>query len=352
MVQRYLTAKSHEQLVVSRVVSSLGIGVLALIAFMGSQDRDATLLKAAPFGLVGLSLLVGAQVYAARNGQYLRVDTSTRQAVFVARGKERWKASIDELAPIVCTTFERRRHRNGRSEELTEYQAVLSGQKEVALRQTADYPASRRWAVRLARSWGIGLRGLDGRVRAASELDSPLRPAKEKPAPLSPDTGVSLSVSDGVTTLHSSVLPRGSESPDLYLLAAAAILYAVLRERHADQVFLDPFFQPVETALLGALALAAFGVLAVFLRQVWRFLQPATLRVDADAVRYRGRSMAVGDIREVVSVGDILILGNDRHIAIPSDFCRPRDTSAVVRAIHQLIAERAAASGHVTFADA
>jgi hypothetical protein len=350
MARRYPTAKSYEQLVVSRVVSSLGIGILALIAFMWSRDRDATLLKAAPFGLVGLTLLVGAQVYAARNSQYLRVDINTRQAVFVARGKERWKASIDELAPIVCTTFERRRQRNSRSEELTEYQAVLSGHKEVALRQTADYPASRRWAVRLARNWGIGLRGLDGRVRAASELDHPLRPAKEKPPPLSPDAGVSLSVNDGVATLRSSVLPRSSDSPDLYLLAAAAFLYAVLRERHADQVFLDPFFRPLETALLGAVALVAVGVLAVFLRQVWRFLQPATLQVDAQTVRYRGRSMAVRDVREVVSVGDILILGNDRHIAIPSDFCRPRDAGVVVRAIHQLIAERAAARGHATFA--
>jgi hypothetical protein len=157
-------------------------------------------------------------------------------------------------------------------------------------------------------------------------------------------------VDDGVANLRSSVLPRSSDSPDLYLLAAVAFLFAVLRERHADQVFLDPFFQPLETALLGAVVLAALGVLAVFLRQAWRFLQPATLRVDAHTVRYRGRSMAVRDIREVVSVGDILILGNDRHIAIPSDFCRPRDTSAVVRAIHQLIAERAAASGHATSA--
>ena len=102
--------------------------------------------------------------------------------------------------------------------------------------------------------------------------------------------------------------------------------------------------------LLGGLVLVALGVLAVFLRQVWRFLQPATLRVDAQTVGYRGRSMAVGDVREVVSVGDILILGNDRHITIPSDFCRPRDAGVVVRAIHQLIAERAAARGHATFA--
>lgn len=342
MTRRYLTAASRERLVVSRVVSFLGLGILAILGIMWSQDPQATIFQVAPFGLVGLALVAGSQLLARKQRQCLRVDLSTRQATFVAKGTDRWSASLDELGPVVCVPFERRRYRKGVAYDLTEYQAALSGQKHLALQGSSDYPPSRRFALRLAREWGVGFRGLDGRVRDARSLDAPLKPGQDRIAPLDPESGVITEAKDGVTILRSTALPRGSAFPDLYILGGAALGLAGLRERHADQVFLDPAFQPLETALLAALALAVLGAASVFLLQVRAFLLPAALAVDESRVRYRGRSLRVGDVREVVSTNEILILTNRDYLAIPADFCRPGATPAVVRTIHRLIADRAA----------
>lgn len=327
---------------VSRVVASLGLGILILLGAMWSQDPQATVFQVAPFGLVGLALVAGSRFFALKHRQYLQVDLSTRQAVFVAKGKERWKAPLDELAPVVCIPFERRRYRNNVAHDVTEYQTAVSGQKQMALHGSTDYPPTRRFALRLAREWGVGFRGLDGHVRTAQSLDEPLKPGKDRIAPLDPESGVRTEDNDGVTTLRSSVLPRSSGFPSLHLLGGAALGFVGLRERHADQVFLDPLFKPVETLLLAVLAAAALGAAGVFIFQVWGFLQPPTLTVDGNRVRYRGRSLPLAEVREVVSTSDILILTNRAHIVIPADFCKPAATTAVVRKIRQLIGERAA----------
>ena len=344
MTRRYLTATSRERLVASRVVSSIGLGILALLGVLWSLDPQATISQVAPFGLVGLALVAGSQFLARKHRQHLRVDFATRQATFVARGKDRWRASLDELGPIVCMPFERRRYRNGAPSEITEYQAVVSGRKDLALQQSSGYPASRRFAVGLARQWGVGFRGLDGHVRKAEDLDRPLRPVPGKDALSDVESGVTLETRESVTILRSSVLPATAGLPDLFVLGGAIFAWMAIQELHGPAVLSDPFFDPLRTA--GVLLLTGIGAstAAMFGYQVWRFLQPAALSVDESHVRYRGRSIQISDVREVVSADEILILGGRGHIAVPSDFCKPTATPGVVRMIHQLISVRAAAA--------
>ncbi len=352
MTRRYLTAASRERLVVSRVVSSLGLGILAVLSVMWWQDPQATIFQVAPFGLVGVALVAGSQLLARGHRQYLRADFATRKATFVAKGKERWSASLDELGPVVCVPFERRRYRNGVAYDLTEYQAVLSGRKDLALQQSSDYASSRRFGVRLARRWGIGFRGLDGHVRAAHDLDQPLKPGKERASSLDPDSGVVQEVKEEGAILRSTVLPRSSGAPDLFTLGGAVLAYTAMQELHGPAVLLDPFFDPLRTAGVLGLAAAALGALGVFGHQVWRFLLPAAISVDGARVRYRGRSLRIAEVLEVVSTNDILILTNRAHLVIPADFCKPSATPAVVRKIHQLISERAASASPVYGGDA
>lgn len=342
VTRRYLTATSRERLVVSRVVSSIGLGILALLGLLWSQDPQATIFQAAPFGLAGLALLAGAQLLARKHRQYLFVDFATRQATFVARGKDRWRASLDELGPIVCMPFERRRYRNGAPSEITEYQAVASGRKDLALQQSSGYPASRRFAVKLARQWGVGFRGLDGHVRKAQDLDQPLGPVPGKDALLDAESGVTVETREAATVLRSSVLPATSGLPDLFVLGGALFAWMAIQELHGPAVLSDPFFDPLRTAGVLLLSGIGAGAAAMFGYQVWRFLQPAALSVDDSHVRYRGRSIRISDVREVVSAGEILILGDHDHLAIPSDFCQPRADPPLVRAIQQLIALGAA----------
>lgn len=342
MTRRYLTAASRERLVVARVASSTGIGILVVLSVMWIQDPQATIFQVAPFGLVGLALVAGSQLLARNDRQYVRVDFATRQATFVAKGEDRWSATLDELGPVVCAPFERRRYRNGVAYDLTEYQAAVSGRKDMALQRSSGYPASRRFAVSLARMWGVGFRGLDGHVRAAHDLDQPIRPGKERSEPLGPETGVVEENEEGQTVLRSSVLPRSSGLPDLFTLGAAVAAIMAIGELHGSAVLWDPLFDPLRTAGVLLLSAGAVGAGGVFLFQVWRFVQPAALSVDRSHVRYPGRSLRIADVREIVSASDILILTNDRHLAIPADFCKSAATPAVVRRIHQLISERAA----------
>jgi len=247
---------------------------------------------------------------------------------------------LQQLPPD-CVPFERRRYRNGVAHDVTEYRSVVSGQKDLALQGSSEYPPARRFALRLAREWGVGFRGLDGRVRTAQNLDAPLKPGKNRIARLDPESGVLMEENEGVATLRSSVLPRSSGFPNLHILGGAGLGFVGLSERHADQVFLDLWFNPQETLLLALLTAAALAAAGVFFFQVWAFVQPARLSVDGSRVRYRGRSLPVADVREVVSTSDILILTDRGHIALPADFCKPSATPVVVGTIHQLIADRA-----------
>ena len=332
---------------VSRVVSSIGLGLLAVLGVMWSQDPQATIFQVAPFGLVGLALIAGSQLLASKHRQYLRVDFATRQATFVSGGKDRWNASLDELGPIVCLPFERRRRRNHGSYEVTEYRAVVSGRQDLALQQSSGYPAVRRFAVRLAKEWGVGFRGLDGHVRKPGDVEEPLTPAAGRDAPLAPESGVKVEQSGAVTILRSSALSATAGLPDLFLLGGVVFAWMAIQELHGPTVLADPFFDPLRTAGVLLLAGIGAGAAATFGYQAWRFLQPAALSVDDTHVRYRGRSMRLNAVREVVSVDEILILGDHRHIAIPPDFCRPGATTAVVRKIRQLISDRAALTSPV-----
>jgi len=142
MIRRYLTAASRERLVVSRVVSSLGLGILAVLGVLWFQDPQATLLQVAPFGLVGLALIAGSKLLARKHRQYLRVDFATRKATFVAKGKERWSATLDELGPVVCAPFERRRYIPYRSEQPER----LSQGTEAGTPGKAVRPTGRTWS--------------------------------------------------------------------------------------------------------------------------------------------------------------------------------------------------------------
>jgi hypothetical protein len=338
MTRRYSTVTTTEQRATASVFSIIGAGYLALIAFMVFTDANPPIVRAAVLTVPAWASFAAALYVWRRKSTYLAVDLDTRRAQFVSNGKTAWTAALDELGLLAIVPVQRIYRRQGGTGTRTEYQ-VVAGPDAIPICGRWDYPAAKRFAERTAREWRVALKPLDGRLRAAADVDRPLAvsaAALGSASSAAPTTPASVSIerdTSGVTLQSVKGLGAADAPNVLWLVVAGAAALAVM-DSSAFLGELNIEGTPLATA--GKLAIGAVGLAAVtkFAAEARGWMAVPELRIDGSRVSFRGRSVATAAVTEVVNV-----LGGRRAIALPPGFSEPRDTPLVVDALHALITE-------------
>jgi hypothetical protein len=348
MTRRYRTVYAREFTAAAFVFGGLGLAYfvfIAVLVYTSSERPAAGRLAAISFPGVVLAVL-GTVIYF-RKRDWLDVDMEARVARFFGNGKERWSAPLDEFVALHVRPVRRKQYAEGEPRERLEYH-VCAGSREIAIHNGATYLPVRRFAVRTARLWRIGLVPLDGRVRALTDLDTPLwrlHPHVDGAIGPKPPVSVAVEETPNGTTLRSARSLLGSEFPNILWLVAAGFAGLMLYDRPLSLFDLEMAADPREAAeQLGFLAVVVVA-LGRFAYEAWPMFLPAAIRVDARTVSYRGRRVPTRAVVEIVSAENIAIIAGDRrNLSIPSDFAATNEEAALIETLRALVARYGARS--------
>lgn len=336
-IRRYPTIATAEQQVGGSVIVAIGALVLGVLVAMWWRDAAPPLDRVAAIAVFALAVVALGGHVARRRREMLVVDLDARRVSSTRSDDAGWSAPLDQVGPVsVIQVAHQVPHEDFGPRR--EYRVVPAGRPELPLYVRLDYPAARRVAERVAREWRVGLRQADGRVRDSADLDAPMwRNASMFPAvprQLDPDTGVSVAVTAEAAVVTSRVQSKVSTAPNYLLLGGVVMGVAAMQEL---PVQIDVESLPWARALWLAILAGTLGVLFVFANQVWQWLADPAVRITSERVTYRGVSLPIEDVREVVDAGGLLVLGRRRHLDLGPDFAAPGAGEEVARELRRLI---------------
>jgi hypothetical protein len=351
-VRRYPSALASERAIAGATVALIGLLLLGVIAFMWLADPNPPTSGPVIFTTFALVLIgLGAGV-ARHKRQTLVVDLGARQAEVRSRNGTGWSVPLDTVGPLAVVRVTRL-FPNSRWKVRTEYRVELAGASDWGVYQSWSFPRARRMAERLAREWSVGIKQLDGRVRGARELDTPLwrlssllaqhpfRPGAA--APLGSTSGVIVAVDRDRASFQSTRLGTLETAPNILLLMWTGMAGLAMSEL--------PVQVDIETNVLARAGYWALGVVAVvfggsFLYQTVQWLLPARVAIARDGVSYRGRTIALADVREVVSAPTVVIVGAGiRALELEPGFSTPDTCQELADEIRRLIVEQGSRLG-------
>ncbi len=335
----YRLAESADRRLVGGILSGLGAAFLGVLWFLWTEDANPPVVRVAVLAAVGLAAVVGGGVIGVRASEVLIVDLDRRRVTSTRKQDEKWSATLDEVAPVAVIKGIRMQY-NARTQRRVEYRVAPAGRPDLMLKRAWGYSECRRFAERLARQWKVGLCGLDGRIRAYNALDQTLWAVAEgfpKPVAALPESsGVVVESSSDRAVLRSSVMSRLAVAPN-YLILLWTGMAALAMSELPVQVDLEQNL--AARAFYWLLSAVVLGSGGLFLWQVRQWLAPSQVTIATDGVSYRGRTLPLASVREVVNVGGITIVGDRRHIAIEPEFTEPGAVDLVAAEIRRLIVD-------------
>jgi hypothetical protein len=335
-VIRYRAAEGVDRRLIGGVISAGGVAFLGLLWFMWTTDANPPVARVAVLAAFGLAVAVAGALVARGARDLLLVDLGTRRVTSTRAKDAAWSASLDEIAPVTVLRGTRRLRRGNQWYERPEYRVVAAGRSDVLLYRSWHYVPARRRAERLARQWQVTLHSFDQRPRTAAALDQPLwgmsdaKPAM--PAPLPADAGVSVEVTVDRAVLTSAVMSRTTVAPNYLLLLWAGMAGLAVSEL---PVQVDLETDAAARVLYYAITAIGVGTGGWFLWQVRRWLAPSVVTIDASGVSYRGRTLPLAAVREVVWADELVIAGDRRALVIEPEFCAPTAVHAVAGEIRR-----------------
>lgn len=298
---------------------------------------------------VAISLaLLGAGLYPRlRPNHFVQVDAEAGTASFVERGTATIQVSVADIGPLEHV-IETRRVRSGKSYRTATFHVARSRPfNELRFFESEKELKTRRALEGFAKAWKVPYVKPSGETRSPEELDVPLFQRlggdEEAKQPLARQADSKLFVAwkdDGyeITTSYQPKLDRSR------LAAAFAIplivlwwpLRTVLRGWIAEG-FATPY--PWLTAALVVLALLPGTVLAA--RSWLRSHRPPFIRVSAEGVRFRGRSLPLRSIEEIERPGDDAprLVCDARFLQIDANFCEASEYDWLLHEIQRLVVE-------------
>jgi hypothetical protein len=337
-VVRYRLAESVDRRLIGVVISALGVAFLGLIGFMWATDAEPPVVRVAVLAALGLAVTVTGALVAIGAKDVLVVDLDTRRVTTTGAKDAAWSASLDEIAPVTVVRGTRRLRHGHQWYVRPEYRVVASGRPDLQIYRRWHYAPARRHAERLARLWRVALRPFDERIRTVAALDQPLWAMSDAkpsmPAPLPADAGVTIEVGADRAVIASTVMSRTAVAPDYLLLLWAGMAGLAVSEL---PVQVDLESDVAVRVLYYAVALIGLGTGGWFLWQVRRWLAPSVVTIDGGGVSYRGRTLPLAAVREVVCADELVIAGARRALVIEPGFCAPGAVHAVAGEIRRLV---------------
>ena len=330
-------------------LAGLGAFVL-LVAFAvfrlndsGPLPPELLRLLAAGGGAVALLLGAGLRVrLAPRN--FVTVDAGSG-TVTIARGRKRREFPLAEIGPL-RHALEERRVRSGKSWTTVVFHVARSEpHPEIRIFESEDELETRRALEKRSKAWHLPYVKPTGERRAPEELDVPvfqrLGADTAVTTALPQKEGSSLAVEwrgDG-HEIRTSYLPPVDRTKILLLAIGPPLLLAFFFREPLRDLVREGTPAPLR-ALGGLVVLLAFLPGAIAAAKSWlRRNLPPVLRITAEGVRYRGKTLPLRSIEEVERVPGAVcrFVSDARIVEVEGDFCDPSEREWLHHEIRRLV---------------
>ena len=282
------------------------------------------------------------------------VDLEQRTYALIRDGKPGGGGALDELGPLRVQRVERfyRSSDSSRSDRRrVSYVVKPAGTGYLELYSMGSPGRARQKMEKLARKWKVSCRSMDGPVRAAEHLDSPLHvrlrddPAARIPATLKPEWRVGIGP---IFRGHAIVSHHRSFAPLMTVAVFAGIAVFVLFNGGFDlspETLRSMWADGLGRVFLGLGAVVALIVLGQAAKALLDTFHPGAIEVNDRGVSYRWSRMKFSQIEEITTGHRIEIVGDRRILAIPASFCPPAAVKPVAHELQRLILEAAPKAG-------
>ena len=322
----------------------------AVVAFQVNGDGPAPPELLRPFWafLVVVLLLLGAGLYTRlRPRHFVAVDAAEGRVTLFRDGRVRREMPLSEIGPL-RHALEERREKRGKSTVTVLYHVARSGPlNELRVYESEDELATRRALEAHARAWNLPYVKPTGETRSPEELDVPLYQrlgsdeTATKPLPQRAGSGLSVAWKDDGYEVTTTYRPRTDRVKLLLLFLGPAVLVGFLFREPLRDAFRPE--APVALRVVGGLvALLLFVPGAVTAAKAWlRSSHPPVLRISAEGVRFRGRTLPLRSIEEVERVPHAVcrLVSDTRIVEIGGDFCEASEREWLHHEIRRLVVE-------------
>ena len=295
-----------------------------------------------------LLLVLGAGLHTKlRPRHFISVDSAAGTVTFVRNGAVVRQLPVSEVGPL-RHIVEERRVRRGKTHRLATFHVARSEPfPELLLHESEDELETRRALETHAKMWRVPYVKPSGEVRTPEDLDVPLfqrlgiDEAATTALPQRPASKLAVAWKEGgyeITTSYRPVFDRR-------MIAAGLVVPPAV----AGWLFQDALRTAVQEGpgTIYFWAVAGVGVLSFVpglyvAARVWsRLHRPPSIRVSADGVRFRGKSLPLRSIEEIERVRGAAcrLVADDRLVEIDENFCERAEHEWLHHELRRLVIE-------------
>jgi hypothetical protein len=277
---------------------------------------------------------------------FVSVDAASG-TVTIARGRKRRELPLAEIGPL-RHALEERRVKTGKSWTTVVFHVARSEpHPEIRIFESEDELETRRALEKRAKAWHLPYVKPTGEKRAPEELDLPVfqrlaaDTAVTTALPQKEDSNLAVAWKDDGHEIRTSYRPPVDRKRILLLTIGPPLLLAFLFREPLWELVREETPAPLRV-LVGLFVLLAFLPGALAAAKSWlRRSRPPVLRITAEGVRYRGKTLPLRSIEDVERIPRAVcrFVSDRRIVEVEGDFCDPSEREWLHHEIRRLVIE-------------